>query len=246
MTGLGWPIGGGILGAAAGAGLGALAGGKKRRWQGAAVGAAVGAAGGLAIGALVAPSAAAAGTLPPGSAPDSLSSACSPFQPQAGDSVYLVGDSLALGFGPTLKTAVNATWPNVAFKVWAANSENAASSASRVGNADVRGLVVLSLGSNDAAGAVDPDRIKALVKQLRAGGARVVWVVPPNDRIEPKAPTTKAKQNLFWDTIEGAGVEVLVPNDQVRDAIASDKVHLTPAGYEALGRQVAACIGATS
>jgi len=109
-------------------------------------------------------------------------------QLQPGESILLVGDSLAQGLGPPLgKIAAEAGHPfahesQVGTRVeqWGENGR-AEAALQRSGAT----FVIVSLGTNDAVtNAAFQERFAGraadLVARLRAGGARVVyWVIPP-------------------------------------------------------------------
>lgn len=152
-----------------------------------------------------------------------------PAAPRARRRVLLVGDSLAVGLGASARAEgalVSARGGTVA-RQWITRGWFAAALESARPE-----LVLVSLGTNDAAGQVDAGTFAAQVAQLeqlaRARGARVVWLFPPPmpyslDAI--RAGLSRAEA----DTLDApAGL-----------ARAADRVHLTPAGYAAWWRAVA-------
>jgi lysophospholipase L1-like esterase len=95
-------------------------------------------------------------------------------------------------------------------------------------------LVLVSFGTNEAFGKVDAPTIiestHALIAQLRAGGARVIWIGPP------KLPATYAGNTFRPEVLKQIRDAVLAddvpwfPSDQL-DIPQFDQMHATPKGY---------------
>lgn len=143
--------------------------------------------------------------------------------------VLLVGDSLAVGLGPSARAdgaAVSAKGGTVS-RQWITRGWFAAAlEASRPE------LVLVCLGTNDAAGQIDAGTFAAQVAQLeqlaRAKGARVVWLFPP--------PMPYSLEQIRAG-LSRAEADVLEPPASLERA--PDRIHLTPAAYAAWWRAVA-------
>lgn len=168
-----------------------------------------------------------------------------PAPVEPGQRVVLLGDSIGVGFGGPLHAQMQDAGVDFASQAtvgWTLRKALQAYEASDAG-AEV---VVLSLGSNDAALA-DPASEAGDAQQLvdlawARGAKRVVWVTPPNFQIDPPPPpATKAKQEAFHDILVATSprLEVLVPSDDVLRQLGQDRIHLTPHGYQVLASQVA-------
>lgn len=168
-----------------------------------------------------------------------------PLQP--GEQVLLLGDSLGVGMGAALAAALpsTATIDREAHVGWTARQVRTAFEADP---AIFGHIVVLSLGSNDAA-MVDPSveaaDVASLLATARARGARrIVWVVPPNFSLaSPPGPATTDKQRAFRALLEAdPAVEILQPSATVIARLGPDHIHLPPSGYQALAAEVAGAL----
>ena len=167
---------------------------------------------------------------------------CEPFSPPPGTPVWLVGDSLGVGLtSPLRKQMLDRFSVSLSATPVQGHSTKQTLGHLPAGSLPAEGLAIVSLGSNDAAGLVDPVSMKVLVDKLSASGARVLWVVPPNFQLAtPPLPATKAKQEAFLDVLRtDSRVELLVPSDDVVASLGADRVHLPPVGHALLAKQVA-------
>jgi lysophospholipase L1-like esterase len=154
-----------------------------------------------------------------------------------------VGDSIGVGFGPTLGQQLalhDIGFTSQAHVGWTVRQALHQLQASQ----DTAHVAVISAGSNDAAltdPTVEQPDIAQLLALLRQRGAkRVLWVVPPNFGIaQPPPPATKTKQELFYDLMTSAGAEPYAPGEDVVTLIGGDRIHLPPIGYQKLGQGVA-------
>ena len=107
---------------------------------------------------------------------------------------------------------------------------------------------VVSIGSNDAAmndPATEAKTVTDIVALLHGAGIdSVVWASPPNFRLpdaKVPAPATPAKQDAFTALMVAADRRI-DPSNAVISEIASDRVHLTPAGYSTYASQIAVAL----
>lgn len=146
-----------------------------------------------------------------------------------GESILLVGDSLAQGLGPPLgKLAVEAGHPfaheaqqGTRVEQWGENGR-AEAALQRSGAT----FVIVSLGTNDAVTNATfqekfPGRAADLVARLKAGGARtVLWVIPP---------TMPFSTDAIVAGIEGSGAQTF-DSRLLEIPRVGDKIHPTIAG----------------
>lgn len=161
-----------------------------------------------------------------------------------GDQVVLLGDSLGVGITKPLTELLasqGVTLVAVPRVGWTARQTAKLYQASD----DLQGAaVVASLGSNDGA-LLDPSGeaadVQAIVDTAFARGAqRFLWIVPPNYAISsPPAPATPEKQQAFEALWSDPRVELLRASPE---QLGPDRIHLPPAGYAELARQVASAL----
>ena len=149
--------------------------------------------------------------------------------PVQGARVLLVGDSLAAGLGPPLKRLVGADGATLAtvgrvgttIRQWA----RGAWLAEAITQAKP-GLVLVSLGTNDMESPGDRSGdIAAIVDRVRAAGAGLVWIEPPD------MPTLRDRAQVRTTLHATIPAERLFPGPSVPIQRAKDQIHATPQGY---------------
>lgn len=151
--------------------------------------------------------------------------ACTPMV-SAGQKLFLVGDSLAVGMnrhfrGLAQKAGVNyssATKSGTATSYWTTAGFAAQLQAAKPN------LVLVSLGTNDSAGsrsnATHSEAIRKLVAMIQAAGAEVFWILPP------KLPWKQS----FSDLVRAEGIEAF-DSSALEIPMGPDRIHPTGAGY---------------
>jgi lysophospholipase L1-like esterase len=146
-----------------------------------------------------------------------------------GARVLLVGDSLAAGLGPPLKRlvttdgAILATVGRVGTTIrqWARGGW-LAEALTQV----KPGLVLVSLGTNDMESPGDRSGdIAAIVDRVRAAGAGLVWIEPPD------MPTLRDRAQVRTTLHATIPAARLFPGPSVPIQRAKDRIHATPQGY---------------
>lgn len=156
--------------------------------------------------------------------------------PPRGQNILLIGDSLAVGLGKPLLELARRDGATLSplgvggtrIPTWARGTKLTDAMLDR------RSLVLVSLGTNDAAGndqSIEdlPKDIAALLDRLEARGARVIWIAPPD---MPTLPRVGRVRLLIFDAVQDH------PNAEYMPATydpprTSDHIHPTPAGYNA-------------
>lgn len=169
-------------------------------------------------------------------AEERASETISPLEP--GESVLLMGDSIAEGLDPHLRrlfegfgSPFEARWKRgTTARYWDAESTDEA------GGFD---LVLLSLGSNDIAGSYwapeEAAALDSLIGKLRSRGASVYWVRPPSFRYEGLTDA----QAFFAELMRERGVFELSVQGPQPDVLSDPQhLHLTPDGYRTLASQL--------
>ena len=158
----------------------------------------------------------------PAPAPDATASVL-------GARVLLVGDSLAAGLGPPLKRLVTADGATLAtvgrvgttIRQWARGTWLAEALTEAK-----PGLVLVSLGTNDMESPGDRSAdIAAIVDRVRAAGAGLVWIEPPD------MPTLRDRAQVRTTLHATIPAERLFPGSSVPIQRAKDRIHATPQGY---------------
>lgn len=144
--------------------------------------------------------------------------------PPAAERVLLVGDSLAVGLAPPLRASLGTRFASDArggtvARQWITRGWLAAALAQHKPT-----LVLVSSGTNDAAGQITAEAFAANVRDVTAlaaqHGARVVWLAPP--------PMPYATAQIPAG-LAASGVPTLTPPADLERA--PDKIHCTPRGY---------------
>lgn len=157
---------------------------------------------------------------------------------EPGDSVLLIGDSIGVGlspyledllgdYGSTMKSKVEV---GTTFRTWSARTTD------DDGGYDV---VLVSLGSNDAAGCYwceeEGRAMDDLLGKLRSRGAQVFWVTPPSFRREG----LRKNQEELVAMLEERGLLPLEVKGPQQDVSQDPQhLHLTPNGYRAYAAQL--------
>jgi lysophospholipase L1-like esterase len=152
-----------------------------------------------------------------------------PQPPPPGARVLLIGDSLAVGLASPMRKLAESSGVTFASdarggtvtRQWL--SRGWAQSA--IANTNPT-IVVVSLGTNDAAGKISAPAFAGQAAELaalaRKAGARVAWLVPPPMPYSIDAITTGLRPLPVS--------RIAPPADLQR---SSDRIHCTPAGYQA-------------
>lgn len=160
---------------------------------------------------------------------DYAAPASAPVASVQGTRVLLVGDSLAAGLAAPLKKLVTADGATLAtvgrvgttIRQWARGGWLAEALAQAK-----PGLVLVSLGTNDMETPGDRSAdIGAIVDRVRAAGAGLVWVEPPD------MPTLRDRAQVRATLHATIPAERLFPGPSVPIQRAKDRIHATPQGY---------------
>jgi lysophospholipase L1-like esterase len=151
---------------------------------------------------------------------------CEPIIRQ-GDTVLLVGDSLAVGLTPFLRKMAQASGAGfVSHAAGGTTMRNWLNNTAFRQALDASGatVVLVSLGTNDTYGSWTAEQLAADAQQLlalvRGSGRKVLWILPP------KLP----KEDRASAGIRATGVDV-VESSQLDIAMGPDFIHPTGSGY---------------
>ncbi|MCC6596905.1 MAG: hypothetical protein IT477_10395 [Rhodanobacteraceae bacterium] len=154
-----------------------------------------------------------------------------------GDHVLLVGDSIGQGIEKPLAEKLGVFGAHLTSLV--SQGATASTWASKVNSGDAGfDLILLSLGSNDAAGnpSAQAGALDKLLEVLRSRGAPVYWIRPPSFRREGLTN----KQETWRQMLEDRGVpELELLGAQPDTSSDPQHIHLTPNGYNVMAAQVA-------
>jgi len=146
-----------------------------------------------------------------------------------GARVLLVGDSLAAGLGLPLKRLVTTDGAilgtvgrvGTTIRQWARGGWLAEALTQAK-----PGLVLVSLGTNDMESPGDRSGdIAAIIDRVRAAGAGLVWIEPPD------MPTLRDRAQVRATLHATIPAERLFPGPSVPIQRAKDRIHATPQGY---------------
>lgn len=154
------------------------------------------------------------------------------------DRVLLLGDSLAAGLTAPMKALVEAS--GAEFSGHGVVGSRIDEWDSKYAAPDLEWgptVVVVSLGTNDMK-MFDPStqqrgHLDSLLAKLRAGGARVAWIVPPTMPFEDKG---------VRQLVADAGPDMLVHAERLDLPRGGDKIHMTPSGYKKFAEAVWSCL----
>jgi len=146
--------------------------------------------------------------------------------------VYLIGDSLAVGLKTPLREIANSQ--NVPFGV---SSKGGTAMTHWIKESWWQGvkefkptIILISLGTNDAYGFVDPNKVPEYVEQIRklAGNARIYWIMPPKVNMK--------NIDIVREKLLQTGIENF-PSDQL-DINLPDGVHPSGKGYQQWAKEI--------
>lgn len=159
--------------------------------------------------------------------------------PASADSVFIEGDSLTVGASAAIKRHLRTDFREIT--VDAQVGRNTPTGISRLSAGRNASVWVVALGTNDAP---SPASMRHHVRTVlkRAGQRPVLWVSvwrsPAYSKVNAMLSRLDAGSSqlsvLRWDQYIRAN----------RGLLASDRIHLTPAGYEVRGRLIAEAVRA--
>lgn len=156
---------------------------------------------------------------------------------QPGQSFLLLGDSIGVGIQKPLNERSEAYGTKMTTRLKIGSTASYWNNVVEDGDAGYP-IIVLSLGSNDAAMANPESEAAAmdsLIAKLSDRGAHILWFPPPSFHADALKPNQQKFQQMLMDR----GV---IPLDLLgpQPSVASDpmKLHLTPDGYRVLASQI--------
>jgi len=146
--------------------------------------------------------------------------------------IYLIGDSLAVGLKTPL--AAIAASQNVPFgstaKGGTAMTHWIKPSWWQYEKEFNPTILLISLGTNDAYGFVDPNKVPEYIEQIKklAGNARIYWIMPPNVKMKN---INAIRQKILQTEVENFASDQLNIN-------LPDGVHPSGQGYEKWAKEI--------